>query len=296
VVASYAFEDGAVPYSFAALNGATVSVDPAAARSGSQGLKVTGLTANAGLSFSFPSDAPGNYHFTAWVRFASGEPAQQVIFNLRDKTAVGTANGSSFTAIDGYVSPETYPVNGCAGTVYFGRSFTATLKLLGQSCGSAPASTTAYIDDISIVYGSTASTAPTTTSAAACPPPTTTTTTTSTTTTTTTTSTTGTASCRVQYTLAGSWPGGWQSQVTLTNIGTQSLTNWLLEWTFAQPGTISQLWSATYTQVGNKVSVRPPSWSPTLRPNESITFGYLGSGTPAQPTDFRLNGSPCVTA
>ena len=62
------------------------------------------------------------------------------------------------------------------------------------------------------------------------------------------------------------------------------------------PGAIAQLWSATFTQEGTKVSVRPPSWSPTLRPGESITFGYLGSGTPVRPTDFRLNGSPCSAA
>jgi cellulase/cellobiase CelA1 len=99
----------------------------------------------------------------------------------------------------------------------------------------------------------------------------------------------------VQYAVLSSWQGGWQSSVTVQNTGSTTFSNWALEWTFGGSGVISQLWSGTYTQVGNKVTVKAPSWQPNLAPGASATIGYLGSGTPSAPADFRLNGTPCTT-
>ena len=245
-VASYGFEDGALPYSFQGYNGATVSVDPAAARSGSYGLKISRLSGASGLQFSIPSYSLGAYHVTAWMRSAPGESGRRVVLRMRTSTGsagIGSAGiaSNAWSALDGYFSPESSTINACGGPISVGRTVTAILTLEEEACGCV-VPTTAYLDDLRITYTGLSPTSPPS-GGAGCQPPTTTTTSTTTTSPTTTTTTTTTATttaspsvCRIQYALVGHWSGGWQSAVTLTNISTQPLSNWVLEWTFAGPG------------------------------------------------------------
>jgi endoglucanase len=61
------------------------------------------------------------------------------------------------------------------------------------------------------------------------------------------------AGCRVGYTNAGQWPGGFTANVTVTNLGDR-IDGWRLGWTFPSGQTVSQAWNATVTASGAQVT------------------------------------------
>ena len=129
VVARYDFEQGILPATFFSLNGAVLNRDPAAAHSGSYGLKITGLSRTAGLTLTLPGSYPGAYRVMAWVRPAPGEPARQVLLRMRDRAVSAPIGPNAWTGLDGYYSPETFTVNACGGPVTMGRDVVATLTM-----------------------------------------------------------------------------------------------------------------------------------------------------------------------
>lgn len=126
---------------------------------------------------------------------------------------------------------------------------------------------------------------PTTTTTTATTTPTTTTTTTTTTTMTTpptTTTTTGTSAggCQLSWSVANSWPNGFQLSFELKNIGLASTAGWGVS--FAWPGaqTISQIWNATAVQNGNSVTITNASYDGIVGGGGSASFGLVGTGDP----------------
>jgi hypothetical protein len=105
------------------------------------------------------------------------------------------------------------------------------------------------------------------------------------------------ANCSVNYTVSGSWPGGFQAAVTITNNGSSAVNGWKLTWTWPNPGeSITQLWDGAYTQSGTAVTVTNASYNATIGASGGTTsFGFLGNDTgqtPA-PAAFYLNGNIC---
>lgn len=92
--------------------------------------------------------------------------------------------------------------------------------------------------------------------------------------------------CTATYQVTGSWQGGFQAEVVVTNTGTTPTNGWTVSWTFPNGQVISQMWSGTYTQSGANVAVSNVSYNGTLAPDASTTFGFLGSwtGTNGLPT------------
>jgi Cellulose binding domain/Fibronectin type III domain len=105
------------------------------------------------------------------------------------------------------------------------------------------------------------------------------------------------ASCGVHYTLSGSWPGGFQGGVTITNSAATAVNGWNLTWTWPNTGeVITQMWSASYTQTGTSVSATAASYDATIGANGgTVTFGFLGNdtGQTPSPAAFYLNGNIC---
>jgi hypothetical protein len=105
------------------------------------------------------------------------------------------------------------------------------------------------------------------------------------------------ASCAVHYSLAGSWPGGFQGGVTITNNASTAVNGWTLTWTWPSAGEqITQMWSASYTQTGTSVSAVNASYDATIGASGgTVTFGFLGndSGQTPSPAAFYLNGNVC---
>ena len=104
------------------------------------------------------------------------------------------------------------------------------------------------------------------------------------------------AVCQVDYVVANQWPGGATVDVTITNLGSTTINGWTLAWTFPDPNqVITHLWSGSYTQVGQDVTVSNASWNGTIAPGGSVDFGFNmdWSGANPVPTTFTLNGMPC---
>jgi endoglucanase len=102
--------------------------------------------------------------------------------------------------------------------------------------------------------------------------------------------------CAVEYLNHGEWPGHFIGQINLTNTGSSTLNGWELAWSYIGDQEIIQLWSGELAQDGASVSVKSLSWNAEIRPNRTVTFGFIAttSGANPEPGLFTLNGSPCT--
>lgn len=108
----------------------------------------------------------------------------------------------------------------------------------------------------------------------------------------------GTASCRVSYTIVNQWQGGFQADVAITNTGTTAVNGWTLRWTFPNGQQVTQGWNGTFSQSGSQVTATNAAWNGSIAPNGSTSIGFTGSwtGTNAEPSAFTLNNSTCSVA
>jgi endo-1,4-beta-xylanase len=111
------------------------------------------------------------------------------------------------------------------------------------------------------------------------------------------TTTTGSAACKVTYAVASQWNNGFTASVTIANTGTAAISSWTLKFTWPGSQSISQGWSANWTQSGTQVTATSMSWNGALAPGQSTQIGFNGnwSGSNPNPTAFTLNGSTCTT-
>jgi hypothetical protein len=100
--------------------------------------------------------------------------------------------------------------------------------------------------------------------------------------------------CSAAYTIDGSWTGGFQGSVKITNTG-DAINGWTVTWTYANGQKITQLWNGTVTQTGAAVSVKDVGYNAAVPSGGSTSFGFLGSwsGTNAIPTSIAVNGVTC---
>jgi Glycosyl hydrolase family 12/Cellulose binding domain len=104
------------------------------------------------------------------------------------------------------------------------------------------------------------------------------------------------AACAVTYSVANTWPGGFQAQAVLTNTSRKPLSGWTLTWAFAGDQRVTDLWDGAYNQSGNRVSVTNASYDAAIAPSASVTIGFNGSGSGSgpPPAAFQLNGTDCT--
>ncbi|HEX4831813.1 MAG TPA: cellulose binding domain-containing protein [Trebonia sp.] len=107
------------------------------------------------------------------------------------------------------------------------------------------------------------------------------------------------ASCAVHYALQGSWPGGFQGGVTITNNATTPVNGWTLTWTWPSSAVaITQAWGATATQSGAAVSAVNASYDAMIAAGGGTAIlGFLASDAsqPPAPAAFYLNGHVCAS-
>ena len=102
------------------------------------------------------------------------------------------------------------------------------------------------------------------------------------------------AGCRVDYTVYGSWPGGFTTGVEVTNLG-DPVTAWTVRFRFPADQQITHGWSAGWSQVGPDVTATNAGWNGTLVTNASTLIGFNGASGSSNPvpTSFSLNGIAC---
>jgi alpha-L-fucosidase len=82
------------------------------------------------------------------------------------------------------------------------------------------------------------------------------------------------------YKSVGSWPGGFQAEVTVT-AGSAAISGWTVTWTFPSGQTITQLWNGSVTQSGANVTVTNAAYNGALGAGASTTFGFIGAASGA---------------
>ena len=104
------------------------------------------------------------------------------------------------------------------------------------------------------------------------------------------------AGCQVSYT-SSSWPGGFSASISVTNLGSP-LSSWALAFTLPGNETVTQGWSAAFSQSGQNVTAANASYNGSLGTNASTGIGFNGSfpgsAFPGNPTSFTLNGTTCT--
>ncbi|MFC7707185.1 poly(ethylene terephthalate) hydrolase family protein [Micromonospora lupini] len=88
------------------------------------------------------------------------------------------------------------------------------------------------------------------------------------------------AACTATYRTVNSWSGGFQGEITVT-AGTAAINGWTVTWNLSNGQSISQAWNGTLRTSGSTATVRNVSYNGSLAPGGTTTFGFLGSGTPA---------------
>jgi non-reducing end alpha-L-arabinofuranosidase len=104
------------------------------------------------------------------------------------------------------------------------------------------------------------------------------------------------AGCQVNYVISNQWPGGFGTNVTITNLG-DAVSSWRLTWSFTAGQTITQLWNGSYTQSGAQVTVTNASYNGSIGTGGNTNFGFNGSWNNSSnpvPTSFALNGTTCT--
>jgi cellulose binding protein with CBM2 domain/fibronectin type III domain protein len=209
---------------------------------------------------------------------APGAPGQPVASNLASSTSSSTSGTAtlSWPASAAGTYPvadyQVYQVTSGGGSTLTGTTTSTSLNLTGLTIGSS------YTYDVVAVdsHGNPSLPSPPVTFTV--PPP-------------------SNASCAVHYSLAGSWPGGFQGGVTITNNGSAAVNGWTLTWTWPSGGeAITQMWDASYTQSGTAVSATNASYNATIGAGGgTATFGFLAndSGQTTAPAAFYLNGNVC---
>ncbi|MFI2373532.1 cellulase family glycosylhydrolase [Streptomyces sp. NPDC018964] len=102
--------------------------------------------------------------------------------------------------------------------------------------------------------------------------------------------------CRVDYTVASQWQGGFQAGVRITNLG-DPVSGWTLGFTLPDAGQkLVQGWNATWSQSGSTVTAAAADWNRTLATGATADLGFTGSFTGAnpEPATFTLNGVACT--
>ena len=102
-------------------------------------------------------------------------------------------------------------------------------------------------------------------------------------------------SCRVDYTVASQWSGGFVANVTIATSG-DAVNGWTLTWAYGGGQQVTSAWSATVTQSGSAVTAKNVGYNGSIPSGGSTSFGFQGASngtTNPAPTGFALNGTAC---
>ncbi|MEV8528710.1 glycoside hydrolase family 9 protein [Streptomyces sp. NPDC052000] len=102
--------------------------------------------------------------------------------------------------------------------------------------------------------------------------------------------------CAVTYKNDNVWSTGFTATVTVKNTGSTTVDGWQLTWAYAGGQRVTSAWNATVTQDGTAVTAHDAGWNRGIAPGATVSFGFQGTHTGANPvpTAFSLNGHACT--
>lgn len=106
----------------------------------------------------------------------------------------------------------------------------------------------------------------------------------------------GPLACKVTNT-PNSWPGGFTSNITITNTGSSAVNGWKLNFNLPAGQTITSSWNAGISPNSGSVTATNVAHNGQIAPGGSQSFGFQGTwsgGTYAQPAAYSLNGTNCT--
>ncbi|GHC43702.1 cellulose binding domain-containing protein [Streptomyces flavofungini] len=95
------------------------------------------------------------------------------------------------------------------------------------------------------------------------------------------------------YTKTSDWSGGYTAQYVVKNSTDKAKADWTLEFELPAKAKLSSLWNAEHKVEGRRVTVTPPKWDKELAPGESVTVGFVVSGT-ADPVTCLIDDAKCA--
>jgi len=103
-------------------------------------------------------------------------------------------------------------------------------------------------------------------------------------------------SCKVTYSNASVWQGGFVANITIANTGASQVVGWALTFTFGGDQQVRSGWGIVSSQSGQTVTLSNDTWNKTIPAGSSVSVGIQGTWTTsaAPPTAFTLNGGPCA--
>lgn len=103
------------------------------------------------------------------------------------------------------------------------------------------------------------------------------------------------ASCAVEYDLVNEWPDGFQATISVTSA--KAVDGWRIAWTFRDGQTVGQMWDASFSQDGARVTATAADYNRMVAADGTVSFGFLADwqGSNSPPVDFTLNGSSCTS-
>jgi hypothetical protein len=102
------------------------------------------------------------------------------------------------------------------------------------------------------------------------------------------------AACAVDYD-AWEHSGGFNANVILMNTGKVIINGWTVYFPVEEVVEVIDIWEAELVSPTGRVTARNAPHNPVLEPGESLTIGFLASGTPQRhPETFVINGVECT--
>ncbi|ALR11759.1 hypothetical protein BST43_13755 [Mycobacteroides saopaulense] len=104
------------------------------------------------------------------------------------------------------------------------------------------------------------------------------------------------AAAAATLSVTSAWQTGFIARFTITNLSTEPLTDWRLEFDLPMGESVRHTWSSTIAQSGTHYVLGPANWNRIIPPGGSATGGMRGvlTGSYSPPLNCVLNGQyPC---
>jgi hypothetical protein len=93
-----------------------------------------------------------------------------------------------------------------------------------------------------------------------------------------------------EFTVADQWNGGFVGELTLENLGGETIDGWVVSWN--TPYGVASVWNSILQSTGPVTEVSNEEYNASIPPGGRITIGFQGMGEPVMPDTVLVNDSP----